>query len=205
MAVGYAASLLGDAQGAEDVAQEAFVEAFSRLASLRVPEAFPGLLKALVRKHCDRLTRRRCLAVISLEDASATEDASAAMVGRTDPVQMDPTMHHVQEAARREMVQKAVHNLPASEREVVLLFYMGDQSHQHIAETLGIPVSTVKSRLHEARVRLKRLLWPLGEDGLPGERSAQPNRVHEVVIKKKYVPEPGGMWVVKKKYVKESG
>src|SRR5689334_2892548 len=87
MAVGYATSLLGDAQGAEDVAQEAFVEAFSRLASLRIPEAFPGLLKKLIRKHCDRLTRRRCLTVISLEDASPTEDAFATMVGRTDPVQ----------------------------------------------------------------------------------------------------------------------
>jgi hypothetical protein len=80
MAVGYAASLLGDTQRAEDVAQEAFLEALTRLASLRVPEAFPGLLKALIRKHCDRLTRRRCLAVTSLEDAPEKTESG------TDPM-----------------------------------------------------------------------------------------------------------------------
>jgi hypothetical protein len=103
------------------------------------------------------------------------------------------------------MVQQAVRELPESERKVILLFYVGDLSHQRIADVLGLPVSTVKSRLHEARVRLKRIMWPLGDASLPDERPTRPNRVREEVVKKKYIPEPGGKTIVKRKYLKESG
>ena len=59
MAVGYAFAILGDFHLAEDAAQEAFVEAYAKLASLREPRAFAGWLKRIVFKHCDRLTRRK--------------------------------------------------------------------------------------------------------------------------------------------------
>ena len=49
-------SLLGDFQGAEDAAQEALMEAFCCLPSLREPLAFPGWLRRIIFKHCDRLT-----------------------------------------------------------------------------------------------------------------------------------------------------
>jgi RNA polymerase sigma-70 factor (ECF subfamily) len=177
------------------VAQEALVEVTRRLSSLSVPEAFPGLLRALIRKHCDRLTRRRSLAVTSLDDASAA----------TKTGDSDPTMRHVQDAAKREMVRKAVRHLAASEREVVLLYYVGDRSQQQIADTLGLPVSTVKSRLHEARAHLRRILWPLDEEGLPDEPTTRPDRGRVVILKKKYIPEPGGKTVVKKPYLPGSG
>jgi RNA polymerase sigma factor (sigma-70 family) len=193
MAIGYATSLLGDAHHAEDVAQEAFVEVFRRLASLKVPEAFPSLLQALIRKHCDRLTRRRSLATTSLEHASATAISSK-----------DP-MHQVQLAAKREMIQQAVRELPEPEREVVLLFYVGGQSQLEIADTLGLPVSTVKSRLHEARVRLKRKMWYLDEENLPEERSTRQAGFRKEIVKKPYIPDPEGKIVVKRRYLKESG
>src|SRR5450432_1765322 len=68
MVVGYAFSWVGDL--AEDVAQDAFVEAFLRLHQLREPSAFPGWLRRIVRKHCDRCTRRK---------RAPVEDAGAAL------------------------------------------------------------------------------------------------------------------------------
>jgi RNA polymerase sigma-70 factor (ECF subfamily) len=156
----------------------------------------------LIRKHCDRLTRRRRLAVTSLEEAAGT---GSAMPKPMDPTQIDPTMHHVQDAARREMVHQAVRALPVSEQTVVLLFYMDGLSHQQIGYALGLPVSTVKSRLHEARARLKRRLAQWGEDNLPAEIPSRPNRSHDVVQKKTYLPAPGDKTVLKKKYLKGSG
>ena len=51
MAVGYAFAILGDFQLAEDAAQEAFVEAYGKLAALREAEAFPGWLRKIVFKR----------------------------------------------------------------------------------------------------------------------------------------------------------
>lgn len=56
MAVGYGAAILGDFHLAEDVAQEAFLETYRILPTLRVPDAFPAYLRLTLRKHCNRNT-----------------------------------------------------------------------------------------------------------------------------------------------------
>ena len=70
MAYGYAYSILGDFHLAQDAAQEAFVQAYRDLSALRLPAAFPGWLRKIVFKHCDRLTRRRLLRTVPLEAAA---------------------------------------------------------------------------------------------------------------------------------------
>ena len=59
MAYGYAYAQLGDFHLAEDAAQEAFVDAYRLLGDLRAPAAFPGWLRRIIHKRCDRLTRGR--------------------------------------------------------------------------------------------------------------------------------------------------
>jgi RNA polymerase sigma factor (sigma-70 family) len=59
IAVAYATSILRDYQLAEDAAQEAFVEAYRELASLREPAAFAAWFRTIIFKHCDRMTRRK--------------------------------------------------------------------------------------------------------------------------------------------------
>src|SRR6516162_7846347 len=66
MAVGYGYSLLRDFHGAEDAAQEAFVEAYYNLSKLREPAAFPSWFRKIVFKHCDRLTRRKAASIAPL-------------------------------------------------------------------------------------------------------------------------------------------
>lgn len=83
MAVAYAYSLLGDFHLAEDAAQEAFIQAYLDLGSLRVPQAFPSWFRQIVFKHCDRLTRRKRLPTTPLDEeqglpAPADDPAEAA-------------------------------------------------------------------------------------------------------------------------------
>ena len=59
MAYGYAYSILCDFHLAEDAAQEAFIQAYRDLEKLREPEAFPGWLRRIVFKYCDRTRRAR--------------------------------------------------------------------------------------------------------------------------------------------------
>lgn len=54
-----------------------------------------------------------------------------------------------------ERVKHAVENLPEAYRVPMVLFSLGDLSYQEIADTLGIPIGTVMSRLHRARTQLR--------------------------------------------------
>ena len=67
MAYAVAYTMLGDAHLAEDVAQEAFIEAYICLPKLREPAAFPGWFRRIVHKRGDRLVRGKAPALVSLE------------------------------------------------------------------------------------------------------------------------------------------
>ena len=70
MAVGYAYSILGDFQLAEDAAQEAFIAAYRDVRTLRIPEAFPSWFKKIIFKHCDRFKRRKRFETLPVERES---------------------------------------------------------------------------------------------------------------------------------------
>ena len=69
MAVAYAYALLCDVHLAEDAAQEAFIEAWRHLPRVYGPASFPGWLRAIVFKQCDRLTRGKRIETVPLEHA----------------------------------------------------------------------------------------------------------------------------------------
>jgi RNA polymerase sigma factor (sigma-70 family) len=156
MAVGYAYSLLGDFHWAQDAAQEAFVDAYYHLGALREPAAFPAWLRRVVRKHCDRLTRRRRLSTVALE------------AGVEDP---DPAANPAEAALRqleRDAVLRAVSSLPEHERTVTALYYIDGYSVAEVGAFLEVPQSTVKNRLHSARGRLREGMVGLMEETLKG-------------------------------------
>src|SRR4051812_14508095 len=143
VAVAYATSLIGDYHWAEDATQDAFVDAYRALGSLREPAAFPTWLRTIVFKHCDRITRRK-------------EHALAPLVAALDVTSTEPSP--VDELERRETqhaLRTAIAKLSDGEQRAVLLFYMGDQSLSAIADFLDITPNAVKTRLYSARLRLR--------------------------------------------------
>ncbi len=144
MAVGYAFSVLGDFHLAQDAAQEAFVQAHRDLETLREPAAFPGGLRRLVFKHCDRITRKRRLTLVTLDAADREESATG---GPADFAEANET---------QSVVWAALSELSDSDRQVLSLYYMGEYSQKEIADYLDAPVSTIKQRLFRSRSRLRR-------------------------------------------------
>ena len=69
IAVGYAYSIIGNFHFAEDAAQEAFIEAYSNLGKVYGPAAFPGWLRKMIFKQCDRIMRRNQKEIVGLEAA----------------------------------------------------------------------------------------------------------------------------------------
>ena len=169
MAVGYSYAILGDFGLAEDAAQEAFIHAYQHLSQLRQPTAFPGWFRRIVYKQCDRLLRRKRWKVVDLDEVSylaADSDLETAI-------------------AQRE-IQKQVHDaiaaLPPLEREVVTLFYLSQFSQKEVSRFLEAPLSTVKSRLHTARKRLKEQMITMIQDNLPQERPSKDEQFTQKVM-----------------------
>jgi RNA polymerase sigma factor (sigma-70 family) len=152
-AVATAYGWLGDREAALDATQEAFADAYRLLGRLVQPAAFPGWLRRIIIKHCDRITRRRALLTTPLVEAPAVVDSR------------DPS-EDVGDALRAESLRRAVDALDPSERIVVALHYVADMSQPSIASYLELPLTTVEHRVRAARRKLREVLTmnePLAE------------------------------------------
>jgi len=161
MAVGYAFSILGSFELAEDAAQEAFIQAYRDLKTLQKPRAFPAWLRRLVFKHCDRQTRRKQLETVPLD--------AVPQAASVTPNPMQATVHK----ELRQRVLDAIGSLPEHERSAVSLFYINGYSQAEVGEFLDVPAKTVKSRLHSARRKLRERMVGMVEHtlkkGAPGD------------------------------------
>jgi len=145
MAWGYAYARLGDAHAAEDVAQEAFLDAYLHLGQLRTPAAFPSWFRTVLRKHSDRMARTRASGEKEYIDDEHSCD------GRLLP---HTVAERNDEAAE---VRRLIGSLPEGQRIAATLHYMDDCSPLEIAEFLNVGPATVRKRLIDARRSLSRL------------------------------------------------
>lgn len=155
---------LGDHELAEDVTQEAILQAMLSLDRLRRPERFGPWLAGIGLNLCYRLRRQRAREGWSWE---------AVIGGRLLPEPVDPgpaVDDEVEAAALRGWVQAAVAGLPAGQRAAVTLHYLAGLTQAETAALLGIEPGAVKARLHKARTNLRRSLWPITKAELELER-----------------------------------
>ena len=161
MAYALASRALGDHHLAQDVVQEAAIEAFVHLSQLREPGAFPGWFRQIVFRQCTRILRRAPEQWISLEAGSAL------LLAGNNPEET-AVQKEVQASVRR-----AVASLPKPEQLVTVLFYGRRYSYTEVSAILKIPLSTVKKRLYSARQKLKvQLQATLREAGEQARRAS---------------------------------
>ena len=170
LAVGVAYARLGDRHLAEDAAQDAFIESFRKLGSLREPCAFAGWLRRVVLRHCDRIRRKRSPSIAPLDQAqgviSAVPDPAQAAEGR--------------EASAS--VRAATWELPDRERLVAAMYYTDRLSHRDIARCLGrISEATVNNDLRAARKHVRRRMRNMPHVGLGTDVPAERERLVAVV------------------------
>lgn len=142
-----AVRMLGDRDEADEAAQTAFVHAYEKLPTWNQHHKFFSWLYRILVNECLNVRRARHRTE-PLTESIAAPDEAAALVER----------HELQ---RR--VYSALQRLPGSYREVVVLRHYAEMSYREMAETLGLPEKTVKSRLYSARQQLGELL--LGWEG----------------------------------------
>jgi RNA polymerase sigma factor (sigma-70 family) len=161
MAYASAYATVGDAYLAQDIAQEAFLDAYLNLSKLRDPAAFPGWFRRIVIGNSHRQRRSQPVPTVPLED-----------VGSLYITLPDPALT-LEETQLRQDVHSAVQRLPQSQRLVIVLFYVEGYSQQEIADYLELPVSTVKKRLFDARQNLKERMIHMVQEHLQHMKPSQ--------------------------------
>lgn len=131
-----ATNLLRDRHEAEDVSQEAFLKAFREIHRLRDDRAFSGYLYRICVRLCmDRLRLKRA-----------------------EPTEFDRIQDH--EGAlieNRVVIEKVLNQLPADLRTTLVLREIEQLSYEEVAEVMHVPIGTVRSRLHTAREKFRKL------------------------------------------------
>jgi RNA polymerase sigma-70 factor (ECF subfamily) len=147
--------LVGNRQAAEDVFQDAFLQVHQSLGSFDLTRTFkPWLFTIAANKGRDALRKSNRRAAVSLSMKPRGSGGGGGGEGDelVDLLQIEvPGPGAGMEAAETSvMVQHAVDAIPTRLREILLLAYFQKLSYTQIADQLGIPVGTVKSRLHAA-------------------------------------------------------
>ena len=135
---------------AEEITQDAFLQAHKKLASLKNPSQFPGWLYVIADRLCRSWFRKRKLNMQSLESTSETALEKIDYANYICEQREARAIEH-----QREIVQRLMAQLPESERTVMVLYYLGEMNCKEISKFLGVSSHTVKSRLQRARKRLK--------------------------------------------------
>ncbi len=166
------ARMLGNPAEAEDVAQEVFVQVFRAVDQFRGESRF----STWIFRIAVNLSKNRALYLQRRGQGKETEDAheladrvplgaatrgTAAVVARPD--------HLVEGMQVERIVQAAIGELEPSFRECLLLREVEDMSYDEIAEIIGLPAGTVKSRIHRARAAVRLAVEAALGEGVGGK------------------------------------
>lgn len=159
--VAYRFSLLvcGQPDDAEDVMQDALLKTYRYATRIHAPEAFKTWLYRTVRNACLMKRRRRVdepRRVLSLNDLMPSRDGQPLPIDVADP-SPHPEAHSLNRALRRRL-RRALATLPPAYRTLVVLRDVEGLSTREVATILDISEANVKTRLHRARLSLRREL-----------------------------------------------
>lgn len=163
----FSMALVGDRAEASDIAQEALIKAYRKLASYRFAASFRSWLLQIARNTFrDRLRQRQQQ---SLKRQRMADRAVAEAPADPEQQLMDKQVG--------QQLYAALGRLKPEFREVVVLFDLQGFAYREIAEICDVPMGTVKSRLRRGRDGLRQLLVQDGVIGPPGQRPRGGRRV----------------------------
>ena len=156
-------NITGNPEDAEDVLQEAFLKAFENLPKFREDSRFyTWIVRIAVNQALMKLRKRRTDKSVSLDDP-IEEDGE---VIPRDFADWKPNPEELLgRTETREVLEKAIQDLPPSFRTVFTLRDVEGLSTEETAEMLGLTISAVKARLFRARLRLREDLTKVFKRG----------------------------------------
>ncbi|MEK6249366.1 MAG: sigma-70 family RNA polymerase sigma factor [Planctomycetales bacterium] len=159
----YLCRYLGDPQMAEDAFQGTFLQVHLKCDQFEDGRRLrPWLYTIATNQAIDLQRKNKRHRMVSLDGAGRSDDETiGALVELLESDQSAP-IDDLETKERQEWVQRSIDELPEHLRSVVLLVYFQGIKYREAAETLSIPVGTVKSRLHSALLKLSQA-WQTSE------------------------------------------
>ncbi|HVR46730.1 MAG TPA: sigma-70 family RNA polymerase sigma factor [Candidatus Binatia bacterium] len=152
-AYNFAYRLTHNESDASDLTQEAFIRVFRAWRSFKPGTSFLSWIYRIVTNlHRDELRRRK-----GRYQEELPESDEPQQFGSGRPLAVQPIEEYM-DGYLSEPVSKALSELTAEQREIVMLADVEDFSYQEIGEVIGCSVGTVRSRLHRARGQLRKLV-----------------------------------------------
>lgn len=152
----YAFRLTSNPEEASDVVADAFIRVYNSMQNFRGQSAFTTWLYRII-TNCflDLRKRERNRQHVSLEAQLTTDSGEVTRQIEDDAPGPDDEAF---KNAREEVVQRALTQLAEYQKAMLILYHVEMKSYEEIAETLDLPIGTVKSRLNRARLSLREAL-----------------------------------------------
>src|SRR5262245_14853217 len=149
--------MIGGREEAEDVAQEVFITVFKSIEQFRGDSKFSTWLYRITANTCKNrikyLARRHDRDQSEYEDGMDRDQAAGTVTAPSQPARPDRALEGAQ---LEQMFQEAIGELDEEQRLLVILRDVEDLSYEEILAITGLPEGTVKSRLHRARLALRK-------------------------------------------------
>jgi RNA polymerase sigma-70 factor (ECF subfamily) len=145
--------LVGNAEDAQDVVQEAFLNAYQSLDSFKGDALFFTWLYRIAVNTAISLKRKQ--RVLLRIDGGRNGTGG---VEPLDPSDLSRPGHALEQAEQETRIRRALARLSPEHRAVLVLKDMEGQKYETMAEVLQVPIGTIRSRLHRARLELRELL-----------------------------------------------
>lgn len=162
-AYGFAMRLAGNSDDAQDLLQDATLAAFRGRDTFHEGTNFKAwFFKVLTHEHYRRVGKKS-LDTVTLDDAPEGylyQQAKDAGINIPDTANPAAEIFDKMDAER---VGDALEQLPREYKDVASLYFIGEMSYEEIADSLSIPLGTVRSRLHRARRHLQKALWDVAQ------------------------------------------
>jgi RNA polymerase sigma-70 factor (ECF subfamily) len=150
--------LLGNAEDAQDVVQDAFIHAYQSLSSFKGDSLFfTWLYRIAVNAAISFRRKQRVVLRLHFDDGGGAEPA--------DLSEGNQPGHALDQAEQEQRIQAALQRVSPEHRAVLVLKDMEGEKYEAMAEVLQVPIGTIRSRLHRARLELREVLERMDREG----------------------------------------
>ncbi len=156
----FCARMLSDREDALDIAQEVFLSAYRNLAEFRGEASLSTWLLRIASNRClNRIRQRAAKAAREIPTGGPPDDGDAPF--QTPGREEDRPDRMVEARETGKILEAAIGRLDEDARMLVLLSDVEGFTYEELASAAGIPLGTVKSKLHRARMALRKMLAPV--------------------------------------------
>jgi RNA polymerase sigma-70 factor (ECF subfamily) len=145
--------MVDNAEDAQDVVQEAFLNAYQSLESFKGDALFFTWLYRIAVNTAISLKRKQRV-VLSIDGGRNGEQG----IEPVDPSEVTRPGHALEQVEQERKIREALGRLSPEHRAVLVMKDMEGQKYETMAEILEVPIGTIRSRLHRARLELRELL-----------------------------------------------